>query len=54
MHNKNIDTSLKLFQYLSSVMNQSVVYEREIFNYFDVFETTMKTLVTIPLQFNCS
>lgn len=43
MHNKNIDTSLKNFQYLSSAMNRSVVYEREIFNNFDIFEKFMKT-----------
>lgn len=54
MRNTDIDTSLKSFQYLSSAMNRSVVYEREIFNNFDIFETIMKTRVTKPLQFNCS
>lgn len=54
MHNKDIDTSLKAFQYLSSAMNRSVVYEREIFNNFDIFEKIMKTRVTTPLQFYCS
>lgn len=54
MHNKDIDTSLKSFQYLSSAMSRSVVYEREIFNNFDIFEKFMKTHVTTPLQFNCS